>query len=112
MFIENEIKKAPHQFKELCSKHQVEQLYAFGSSVDSARFDPEKSDIDLLVKLSAKDPLIRGEYLLSLWDALEEFFHRKVDLLTRESLRNPYLIKSIENSKVLVYDGESTEIFI
>lgn len=112
MFIENEIKKAPERFRELCNKHSVESLYAFGSSVDSERFNPEKSDVDLLVKLSAKDPLIRGEYLLSLWDALEDFFHRKVDLLTSESLRNPYLIRSIENTKVLVYDGKSAEILI
>lgn len=112
MFIENEIKKAPAQFKELCKKHNVELLYAFGSSVDSQRFNPEKSDIDLLVEMSATDPLIRGEYLLSLWDALEDYFHRKVDLLTTESLRNPFLIKSIESSKVLVYDGKSTEILV
>ncbi|MDD3787792.1 MAG: nucleotidyltransferase domain-containing protein [Petrimonas sp.] len=112
MFIENEIKKAPKQFKELCRMYDVELLYAFGSSVGSKRFDPDKSDIDLMVELSEDDPLVRGERLLSLWDALENFFRRKVDLLTKESLRNPYLIKSIENSKVLIYDGKSAEILI
>jgi predicted nucleotidyltransferase len=82
----------------------VKYLYAFGSSTNE-RFDPKSSDIDLLVEIDSSDPLDRGEKLLSLWDLFENFFNRKVDLLTESSIRNPYLKKSIESTKILIYDG-------
>ena len=99
------------RFRELCSSHQVRYIYAFGSSVTD-RFDEEKSDIDLLVEVDAEDPVERGEKLMSLWDGLEALFLRKVDLLTDSSLKNPYLRKSIEATKVLIYDGSGEKVFI
>ena len=104
MKIKDEISKNRKQFIFLCKNHNVKYLYAFGSSV-SEKFDPEKSDIDLLVEIDSKDPIDRGEKLLSLWDLFEDFFNRKVDLLTDASLRNPFLRKSIDSTKVLIYDG-------
>jgi len=91
-------------FVALCKNHQVKQIYAFGSSV-SDKFDADKSDIDLLVEIDEPDPIKKGEKILSLWDKLETFFKRKVDLLTNPNIRNPYLRQSIENSKVLIYDA-------
>jgi hypothetical protein len=75
-----------------------------GSSTND-RFNFTTSDIDLLLEIEASDPVERGEKLVSLWDNLESFLKRKVDLLTESSLRNPYLKTSIENTKVLIYDG-------
>jgi predicted nucleotidyltransferase len=79
-------------------------LYAFGSSTNN-NFNPVESDIDLLVEIEDADPIERGEKLMSFWDRLESFFNRKVDLLTESSLRNPFLRKSIDSTKVLIYDG-------
>lgn len=104
MIIQDEISKGLTVFKSLCSAHKVKYLYAFGSSTTN-KFDFDKSDIDLLVEIDTQDPVERGEKLISLWDTFEEFFHRKVDLLTEASIRNPYLRKSIDSSKVLLYDG-------
>ena len=70
-------------FIELCQAHQVEIMYAFGSSITD-RFNPQTSDIDLVVKVDVADPADRGETLLSLWDQLKLLFERKVDLLTEE----------------------------
>lgn len=111
MTLQEEIKSELENFRELCKSHQVKYLYAFGSSV-TARFNEETSDIDLLVEIDVPDPIERGEMLMSLWDKLEAFFHRKVDLLTESSLKNPFLVKSIEATKVLVYDGSGEEILI
>jgi hypothetical protein len=111
MIIKDEILKHLSDFKALCQKHNVKYLYAFGSSTTD-RFDIEKSDIDLLVEIDSTDPLERGEKLISLWDTFESFFHRKVDLLTDSSIRNPYLRKSIDSTKVLICDGKGTEIFV
>jgi len=104
MIIKDEILKKQRDFTLLCKSHKVKYLYAFGSSV-TERFDVNKSDIDLLVEIDSEDPIDRGEKLLSLWDLFEVFFMRKVDLLTDSSIRNPFLRKSIDSTKVLIYDG-------
>ena len=104
MIIKDEILKKQKDFTLLCKSHKVKYLYAFGSSV-TERFDVNKSDIDLLVEIDSEDPIDRGEKLLSLWDLFEVFFMRKVDLLTDSSIRNPFLRKIIDSTKVLIYDG-------
>ncbi len=111
MFIKEEIANRTADFKAVCRNHSVKQLYAFGSAVTDS-FNTEKSDVDLLVEIDESNPLDRGEKLISLWDAFEDFFHRKVDLLTNASLKNPYLIKSIEATKVLIYDRKGEKIFV
>ena len=80
MFIHNEIRKNLSLFSDICKNHGIKSLYAFGSSV-TEQFNPQRSDIDLLVEMEDMDPLEKGEKLLSLWDKLEDFFQRKVDLL-------------------------------
>ena len=111
MLIRDEISKNRNEFIFLCKNHKVKYLYVFGSSI-SEKFDPERSDIDLLVEIDSKDPIDRGEKLLSLWDLFEDFFNRRVDLLTDASIRNPFLRKNIDLTKVLIYDGSRQKILI
>jgi uncharacterized protein len=111
MFVRDEIAKQLYDFNILCQNHKVKYLYAFGSSV-SDRFDDTKSDIDLLVEIEDADPIERGEKLISLWDTFEGFFNRKVDLLTNSSISNPYLRKSIDDTKILIYDGSRQKVFV
>ena len=111
MMLRNEISNRINDFKTLCEDHNVRYLYAFGSSITD-HFDYENSDIDLLVEIDSSDPIDRGETLISLWDTFESFFNRKVDLLTDASIRNPYLQKSIDSTKVLIYDGAGKKVLI
>ena len=111
MIIRDEISKKRNDFIFLCKNHKVKYLYAFGSSV-SEKFDTKRSDIDLLIEIDSKDPIDRGEMLLSIWDLFEDFFNRKVDLLTDSSIRNPFLRKNIDSTKVLIYDGSGQKILI
>ncbi len=104
MIINELIKNNKQDFNGLCKEHRVKYLFAFGSAVTND-FDFEKSDIDLIVEIDEPDPLLRGEKILSLWDKLEDFFKKRVDLLTGQSVRNPYLKLSIDASKVLIYDA-------
>ena len=67
MFIHNEIRKNLSLFSDICKNHGIKSLYAFGSSV-TEQFNPQRSDIDLLVEMEDMDPLEKGEKLLSLWD--------------------------------------------
>lgn len=111
MFIKDEIKNKLNEFRTMCLNHQVKYIYAFGSSTNES-FDETKSDIDLLVEIDEPDPLERGEKLISLWDRFELFFQRKVDLLTESSLRNPFLKKNINSTKILIYDGKGAKVLI
>ncbi len=105
------IRERYNDFITICKAHKVNKIYAFGSSLTD-HFDPAKSDIDLVVELDIKDPIAYGEALLSFWDKLELLFNRKVDLLTEDSINNPYLRKSIESTKKLIYDGQGEKVFV
>ena len=111
MIIKDEIAKKSDDFKNLCINHKVKHLYAFGSSITD-NFNANRSDIDLVVEIDDNDPIERGEKLISLWDTFEKFFNRKVDLLTSSSIKNPFLRKSIDSTKVLIYDGTGEEVLI
>ena len=111
MFIQNEISGKVNYFGDVCKAHNVRYIYAFGSSVTD-KFDKSASDIDLLVEIDDADPVGRGEKLISLWDTFEDFFQRKVDLLTEASIHNPYLRKSIDATKILIYDGAKQKVLV
>ena len=89
----------------------IKKFYLFGSELTS-HFDEKGSDIDVLVETENISPEEKGEYLITLWEDLEKLFNRKVDLLTESSLRNPYLAQEIEQTRKLIYDGQSKQIFV
>lgn len=111
MRMKEEIKKKLEAFKTLCKMHSVKSLYAFGSAI-SDNFNDQTSDIDFVVEIDTEDPIDRGEKLMSLWDSFELFFHRKVDLLTDASIKNPILRQSIDSTKELIYDGRGEKVYI
>ena len=87
--------------KVLCKEYEIKSMYAFGS-LCTGNFN-ETSDIDLLI--SFKDIPVE-EYTNNYFELhykLEKLFNRKIDLLTENSLSNPYLIESIEETKLLLY---------
>ena len=89
------------QISNLCRQYNVKKLFAFGS-VLTDRFS-EKSDVDLIVDF---DKQAIKDHFLNFFDfkySLENIFKREVDLLEQQPVRNSYLRKSIENSKVLIY---------
>ena len=103
MFLQDYLKARGSQFQNICEFYRVRKVYAFGSSVNG-NFSTEKSDVDLIIEIEENNPITRGNKLMELWNKLEEFFQRKVDMLTPNSINNPILKESIENSKVLVYE--------
>ena len=111
MNLKDSIKSRLSDFISLCQAHHVKNLYAFGSSITDS-FNEETSDIDLLIEIDRDDPIERGESLMSIWDKLESFFQRKVDLLTYSSIKNPILKKNIDSTKILIYDGNEQKVSI
>ena len=87
--------------REICKKHKVEKLYLFGSAV-SDDLKPE-SDVDFLVKFKNIDPESYFDNYMSLKEHLHNLFHRQIDLVEEQTLKNPILIHSINKSKQLIY---------
>ncbi|MCW5911422.1 MAG: nucleotidyltransferase domain-containing protein [Cyclobacteriaceae bacterium] len=87
----------------LLKKHRVKRAYAFGSAVTGG-FNPN-SDIDLLVAFDDKlDPVEYGKHYFELAEQLEQILSHPVDLVTEASLKNPYFIKSLNETKVPLYE--------
>jgi predicted nucleotidyltransferase len=83
-------------------------MFVFGS-VLTKEFN-QNSDIDFLVKFGDIDLYDYFENLLNLKENLEKVFQRKVDILEMQAVKNPYLKKSIDNSKLLIYGSETPEM--
>ncbi len=81
---------------------KVKNAYFFGSVVSDSF--SEESDLDLIVNLQDDiDPVEAGEVLWNLIFELEDLTKRKVDLLTERSLRNPYFIEEVNQTKFPIY---------
>jgi len=95
------IEKLPH-LKELCKRYHVSTMYLFGSAATDAFND--KSDIDFLISFHNNVSL--EEYADNYFDLLfeiEDIFGRKIDLVTEKTLSNPYFIRSVDQTKQLIY---------
>lgn len=71
-----------------CRKHGVARLRAFGS-VNTDRFDPERSDVDFFVDFLPEAHDLLGHYL-ALKDDLERIVGHQVDLVMSDAVENPY----------------------
>lgn len=96
-----ELVKHQAQIEKLCLEHHVKSLFAFGSVV-TPQFN-EDSDIDLIVDIDTNDPFAYSDYYFDLKFKLEDLFCRPVDLLEQKAIKNPYLIKELDHTKVLIY---------
>ena len=93
-----------NDLKKICNSFRVKKLYAFGSIV-SNKFNNE-SDIDFLISFDENIPLEQyADNYFSIHYKLKELFKRKIDLVTERSLKNPYFIESIDESKQLIYEA-------
>ncbi len=97
----NEVTRHIDQIRKLCGSNKVRSLFAFGSVLrDDLKIN---SDIDMIVDIDSKDPLIYSDSYFNLKFQLEQLFQRKIDLLENGTVKNPYLIKQIDETKVLIY---------
>lgn len=85
----------------LCKRYDIKTMYVFGS-VCTDKFNAE-SDIDILISFKKISIEKYTDNYFELHYKLEKLFNRKIDLLTENSLSNPYLIESIEETKQLLY---------
>ena len=86
----------------LCRRYGVRDLAIFGSAA-GRDFDPESSDIDLLVEFEPMPPAEHMQNYFGLLEDLEALFCRKVDLVEQASIANPFVLASILKGKVDLY---------
>ena len=85
----------------LCKKYKVSQLFVFGSILnDNFR---STSDIDLLVDFSDVELYNYADNYFDFKISLEKLLKIKIDLLENKAINNPYLRKSIDSSKQMIY---------
>jgi uncharacterized protein len=91
----------------LCRKHRVVALWVFGSAATSA-FDPDRSDIDVLVDIGEYDDQVHRRFF-GLQHDLQALTGRPVDLITLNSIENPYFREEILETRKQVYGPTDAE---
>jgi len=90
-----------NQIVQLCKINKVRSLFAFGSVITD-KFRPD-SDIDLVVDIDDNDPISYSDKYFNLKFQLEEILKRQIDLLEQKAIRNKFLKREIERTKVQIY---------
>ena len=86
----------------LCEQHRVRHLDLIGSAA-SGDFDPARSDVDFLVDFLPLQAGQRATAYFGLLHGLEDLFGRKVDLVMRGAIKNPWFARSIDACRKLLY---------
>lgn len=101
------IEKRKEELTNICKMLGISRLYAFGSVVTPDKFG-ENSDLDFLISFEESiAPEDYSENYFRLHYKLRELFNREIDIMTENSLSNPYFIESINKNKVLIYEAGS-----
>jgi predicted nucleotidyltransferase len=91
------------EIAQLCERYGLLRLELFGSAC-SMEFDPNHSDIDLLVEFA--NPALPGyaDRYLGFADSMEALLGRSVDLVTISAIKNPYFKRNIDKCRTVIYE--------
>ncbi len=91
----------------LCRQYGVRKLAVFGSAVKGT-FDPETSDIDLVLDFTDYGPGVAKRFM-RLIVSLEDLLGVRIDIVTPSASTNPYFVDELERTAVPLYEaGNST----
>lgn len=94
-----------NQIFELCDKHEVKELYLFGSVLTDGFND--SSDIDMLIQFNQVDLIKYFDNYMDLKEKLEDILKRPVDLVENQAIKNPVFRKVVDREKKLLYERKS-----
>ena len=86
----------------LCRQFGVKRLDLFGSAA-GGEFDHLRSDFDFLVDLGERSSAAYVDAYFGLHESMERLLGRPVDQVTERSVTNPYLRRSILQSRQPLY---------
>jgi len=95
------IEKNRDKIRALCIQHKVSRLFVFGS-VLTDKFK-KSSDVDFVVDFDGVELYEYADNYFDLKTSLENLLKRQVDLLEEKAIKNPYLRRSIDASKQIIY---------
>jgi uncharacterized protein len=96
------IRERRQELAEICSRFHVLTLALFGSAARTD-FEQDTSDLDFLVEFFPMPPQEHAHAYFGLVRELEQLFRRSVDLVEASAVRNPYIRRNIEASRVPLY---------
>lgn len=99
------IKASPVQITEFCQRWQITEFALFGSVLRDD-FRPN-SDIDVLLTFSPEQWLTWDDWQ-AMQTEIETLFKRKVDLVSKQYLKNPYRRHEILNTRQVIYAAEKS----
>ena len=88
------------EIADFCRRHHIVSFSLFGSVLRDD-FRPD-SDVDVLVEFEPDH--IHGLAFFDMQDELERLFGRKVDLVTKGALRNPFRRHEILRTHRVIYE--------
>jgi predicted nucleotidyltransferase len=91
------------EIAEICREYGVLRLEVFGSAARANDFDPAQSDADFLVAFDPDSKISPLHEFFGLKSALSALIGRPVDLLEAGALRNPYVRRTIEQDREVLY---------
>jgi uncharacterized protein len=103
--VSDRIKSSPAQIIEFCQRWKIIEFALFGSVLRDD-FRPD-SDIDVLVTF-APDKCLTWDDCINMQEEIEALFNRKVDLVSKEYLKNPYRRHEILNTCQIIYESEQS----
>jgi predicted nucleotidyltransferase len=98
------VKKRISELAAICERHGVIRLWLFGSAA-AADFNAETSDLDFLVEFRAMPPGAKADSFFGLQEDFQTLFGVPVDLVEPGPIRNPYFLKSVEQTRVKLYEA-------
>jgi uncharacterized protein len=99
------IKASPAQIAEFCRRWNIVEFSLFGSVLRSD-FRPD-SDIDVLVNFSSEFSLSWDDRM-EMQEEIEALLGRKVDLVSKKYLKNPYRRYEILSTHQVIYAVEQS----
>ena len=100
--VREDIRVSQDWLEDFCRRWQIVELSVFGSALRED-FRPD-SDIDVLVTFEPGGGITFGNRVEML-DELAAIFGRKVDLVEKSGLRNPFRRRHILNHRQVIYAG-------
>ena len=87
---------------EVCRRHGVARLDAFGSALRDD-FRPGESDVDLLVEFGPMEPYARVDAYFDMLEELRVLLGLEIDLVMAGAVKNPYIVRDIDRTKRMLY---------
>jgi predicted nucleotidyltransferase len=87
---------------EVCQRHGVARLDAFGSALRDD-FRPGESDLDLLVEFRPMEPYARVDAYFGMLEELRALLRLEIDLVMAGAVKNPYIARDIDRTKRMLY---------